>query len=330
MNKGLYQLFAYEFRDSFAIGFDNFADFVQEVITDWLKCPEEISLNSPNILSLKFLVGASIVSEIRQAIKVCIGLECSAGIANNKILARLAASMIKPNQQIILPPSSIPELYKKVPLSEIKGLDSKFGKDVCKAFKIKTMAELSMIPKEELLRKIDEKKASWLYLIARGVNYDKVGEKPKVTKSPEPNFEAGPSKMDCEEEFQICSICKKKIPTADLVSHKDFHLGMQISQKERKEYQQSLSAKKHGVRPLQSYFSQPKNEAENLTKCPKCSLLVPEESLQEHLDLHVARKVQIKLNKEEMVKVTPKRRRSKDDKKEKDSSKQNTLDSFLK
>lgn len=61
---------------------------------------------------IKLLIASSIVSEIRAAVKEQTGYECSAGIAHNKILAKLVCGMNKPNKQTILPLKQIPLLFK--------------------------------------------------------------------------------------------------------------------------------------------------------------------------------------------------------------------------
>lgn len=83
-------------------------------------------------------VGAVIAAEMRAAVLRDVGCTCSAGIAHNKVssctismatclhpcpypqmLAKLAAGMNKPNQQTILPTSSIPAVFSATPLSKL-------------------------------------------------------------------------------------------------------------------------------------------------------------------------------------------------------------------
>lgn len=61
---------------------------------------------------VKLLIASSIVSEIRAAVKEQTGYDCSAGIAHNKILAKLVCGLNKPNKQTILPLKRIPKLYR--------------------------------------------------------------------------------------------------------------------------------------------------------------------------------------------------------------------------
>lgn len=61
---------------------------------------------------IKLLIASSIVNEIRAEVKEKTGFECSAGIAHNKILAKLVCGLNKPNKQTLLPLKNIPEFYR--------------------------------------------------------------------------------------------------------------------------------------------------------------------------------------------------------------------------
>lgn len=47
---------------------------------------------------------------------------CSAGIAHNKVLAKLCAGLNKPNKQTILTQEQVPTLFKKVNIGKVRGL----------------------------------------------------------------------------------------------------------------------------------------------------------------------------------------------------------------
>ena len=62
---------------------------------------------------------ALIVAELREAVLAEAQFTCSAGIAHNKMLAKLASNMHKPAQQTIVPLAAIPELYEDLPLKKL-------------------------------------------------------------------------------------------------------------------------------------------------------------------------------------------------------------------
>ncbi|XP_014286764.1 DNA polymerase eta isoform X5 [Halyomorpha halys] len=136
----------------------------------WLKDTE--SLN--NTASLRLAVGALIVEEIRETVLSETGFKCSAGIAHNKILAKLACGLHKPNRQTILPLECVLELYKTLPVKKIKNLGGKLGNNVVEKLGCQTMSDLLKFSEKELQAKYDEKTGSWLYNIARGLDNEPV------------------------------------------------------------------------------------------------------------------------------------------------------------
>lgn len=107
-------------RNTYALGYVTIGDYIQDISrkigrTDDAEenldsVPEEDRKAYKNS-DIKLLIGSSIVNEIRAAVKSQTGYECSAGIAHNKILAKLVCGMNKPNKQTILPLKHIGDMY---------------------------------------------------------------------------------------------------------------------------------------------------------------------------------------------------------------------------
>ncbi|GJQ66744.1 hypothetical protein Trydic_g4684 [Trypoxylus dichotomus] len=72
---------------------------------------------------LRLTVGSEIAQEIRESIQNEFQLTCSAGIAHNKLLAKLVGAKYKPNQQTILYPNNTCELlYQLQNVGDIPGI----------------------------------------------------------------------------------------------------------------------------------------------------------------------------------------------------------------
>lgn len=109
------------------VGYKDIAEFVQYVTNKVTKAVEnddddmdyvtEDDLDDIRKNELKLLIASSIVNEIRAMVKEKTGYDCSAGIAHNKVLAKLVAGMNKPNKQTLLPIKQIPEFYRQVELN---------------------------------------------------------------------------------------------------------------------------------------------------------------------------------------------------------------------
>ncbi|KAF9416460.1 hypothetical protein HW555_006221 [Spodoptera exigua] len=155
--------------NTFALGYDSMDEFLADIHSCGF---ENIEFDYEH--AKRLLVGAVIVSEIRAAVYEETGYRCSAGIAHNKILAKLVCGMNKPNKQTILPKHSINLLYSTLPLKKVKHLGGKFGFTVCEVLKISKMGELQKFTEKQLQLKFDEKNGTWLYNIARGIDLEPV------------------------------------------------------------------------------------------------------------------------------------------------------------
>lgn len=185
VNVGEFELQPAQLLNTFAVGFDCMSDFLLSITTDsdneeafdGLDYDEDLSYMDLKISDIKLLIGATIVNEIRAAVKTETGYECSSGIAHNKILAKLTCGFNKPNKQTIMPLKGIPKLFSTLPVSKIKGFGGKLGVEICEKLKIKFMGDLFNIPEIELQKHLDEKNASWLYWMARGIDLERVTPK---------------------------------------------------------------------------------------------------------------------------------------------------------
>ncbi|XP_047527690.1 DNA polymerase eta isoform X1 [Vanessa atalanta] len=158
--------------NTFALGYDSLDHFISDIHS----CGSD-SIEFDFEHAQKLLVGAQIVSEIRAAVFEETGYTCSAGIAHNKILAKLVCGMNKPNKQTVLPKHSVNILYKTLSVKKVKHLGGKFGDYVCEILKIQTMGQLQLFTERELQAKFDEKNGTWLYNIARGIDIELVQAK---------------------------------------------------------------------------------------------------------------------------------------------------------
>ncbi|XP_075969139.1 DNA polymerase eta [Anticarsia gemmatalis] len=155
--------------NTFALGYD----CVEEFMTDIHTCGVE-NIDFDYEHAKRLLVGAVIVSEIRAAVYEETGYRCSAGIAHNKILAKLVCGFNKPNKQTVLPKHSVNILYSTLSVKKVKHLGGKFGDTVCEVLRISKMAELQKFNEKELQMRFDEKNGTWLYNIARGIDLEPV------------------------------------------------------------------------------------------------------------------------------------------------------------
>ncbi|CAK9301325.1 unnamed protein product [Gordionus sp. m RMFG-2023] len=123
---------------------------------------------------LSLVYGAILTKQIRNSILSKCGFECSAGISQNKILAKLGCGLNKPNKQTIVAPDAIEELYKTVPLKKISGLGGKLGNSLQSKYDITYMYELTKIPLARLKEDFGNKCAEWLHDLSKGIENEPI------------------------------------------------------------------------------------------------------------------------------------------------------------
>ena len=74
--------------------------------------------------------GAVVAAAIRRAVLADTGFECSAGVAQSKMLAKLASGRNKPNAQTIVPPAAVQGLMARLPIRKIRFLGAKLGEQL--------------------------------------------------------------------------------------------------------------------------------------------------------------------------------------------------------
>uniref|UniRef100_A0A8C2VGS2 DNA polymerase eta n=1 Tax=Chinchilla lanigera TaxID=34839 RepID=A0A8C2VGS2_CHILA len=140
-------------------------------LRQWLDSLQMDNTTSPD---LQLTVGAVIVEEMRAAIERQTGFQCSAGISHNKVLAKLACGLNKPNRQTLVSHGSVPQLFSQMPIRKIRSLGGKLGASVTEVLGVEYMGELTQFTESQLQNHFGEKNGSWLYAMCRGIEHDPV------------------------------------------------------------------------------------------------------------------------------------------------------------
>lgn len=111
---------------------------------------DEAFLDVTGSLSL-FGSPESIANLIKERIRERFGLTCSVGIAPNKLLAKVASEMQKPDGLTVIAPDQVARVMERLPIGELCGIGAKTQQQLAK-FGIRTCGELARFP-VEILRK---------------------------------------------------------------------------------------------------------------------------------------------------------------------------------
>lgn len=119
---------------------------------------------------------------LKQAVKVATSLSCSIGIAPNKLLAKIASDLDKPDGITILTMADLAKRIWPLPAKTINGVGPKAAAKLT-ALKIHTVADLVRAEPELLQAHFGRSYASWLYHVCRGID-----ERPVATSSEPKSF----------------------------------------------------------------------------------------------------------------------------------------------
>ena len=111
--------------------------------------------------------GRILASRIQQAIAADTGLTCSIGVAPNKLLAKLASELRKPNGISILYESDLAAKIWPLPVRRINGIGPKSGARL-EQLGIHTIGELAAAERNWLAQQFGPRHGGWMYECAWG------------------------------------------------------------------------------------------------------------------------------------------------------------------
>ncbi len=108
-------------------------------------------------------------ARIKTGIKEKTGLTCSIGIAPNKLLAKIASDMHKPDGLTIFNEANIENLLWPLPIRKLYGIGPK-TETYLKNIGIETIGELAASPLEKLIENFGNSYGQYLYDASRGID----------------------------------------------------------------------------------------------------------------------------------------------------------------
>ena len=125
-------------------------------------------------------IGSEIVRDVRKVILEKLKYTCSAGIARNKMMAKLGAGYKKPNQQTIVRNRAVQHFLSGYKFTKIRNLGGKLGDHIVEKFNTEEVTELLKIPIEQLKSKLGDDTGTWLYTVIRGEDTSEVNSRTQI------------------------------------------------------------------------------------------------------------------------------------------------------
>lgn len=140
----------------------------------------EIEEDDPDWDDVAMLVGAEITRAVRRAIWERLKYTCSAGIARNKMMAKLGSACNKPNKQTVVRNRAVQQFLRGFKFTKIRMLGGKLGQQVADQFGTEEVNELLQAPLSQLKTKLDDDTGTWLYDLIRGDEYSEVNPRTQI------------------------------------------------------------------------------------------------------------------------------------------------------
>ncbi|KAL8905386.1 MAG: hypothetical protein Q9207_002670 [Kuettlingeria erythrocarpa] len=136
--------------------------------------------DDPDWDDITMLIGSEIVRSVRATIRERLKYTCSAGIARNKMIAKLGSSHKKPNQQTIVRNRAIQQFMSGFKFTKIRNLGGKLGEDVVAKFETEHVERLLDVSLSQLKSKLGDDTGSWVYEIIRGEDTSEVNSRTQI------------------------------------------------------------------------------------------------------------------------------------------------------
>lgn len=118
------------------------------------------------------LYATKIAHEIRRSVFIELGLTCSAGVGPNKLIAKIASDMNKPNGLTVVQPHQVRDFLRDMPLRKIHGVGPATDKRLAAAGFVKCSDLWSVAP--EQIELILGSWGRWIWRAARGIDHRQV------------------------------------------------------------------------------------------------------------------------------------------------------------
>ena len=145
---------------------------------------------------------AGLAQAIRNTIFHKTKLTSSAGVGPNKLIAKIASEINKPNGQFEVKPEDVPQFMKDLAVRKIWGIGEKSERKL-KELGVKTCGELQRLPRPKLAD-VFGKFGGELYDLCRGIDHRPVEpDRPHKSLSTEETFAADLATLEqCEEKLE--------------------------------------------------------------------------------------------------------------------------------
>lgn len=128
---------------------------------------DEVYIDFSDLIGVRIDGGLAIARDIQRRVFEATGLTCSIGVAPNKLLAKIASELDKPNGITVLDELDLQERIWPLPVKRINGIGPKADARLDE-LGIRTIGQLAAAPRDFLIARFGRSYGAWLHDAAHG------------------------------------------------------------------------------------------------------------------------------------------------------------------
>lgn len=117
-----------------------------------------------------------LAAKIKEAIRQNVGLTCSAGVAPNKLMAKIASDFQKPDGLTVVKPEEVRQFLEPLKVTDLIGVGKKTGERL-NELGINTIGDMSKLSTGELIIEFGQAKGAWMKRASEGIDTSPVQER---------------------------------------------------------------------------------------------------------------------------------------------------------
>lgn len=175
--------------------FDKYHEFSRktvEILSKYSRKIQRVSIDEAYIditdVVKNFQEAEELVRKIQSEIWEKLRITCSIGIGPNKLVAKMASSMNKPNKVTVVQPDDVKEFLHPLPVEKIYGIGPKTAKRL-RELGIETIGDLANFDAVKLTEVFGKNMAYYFLMLANGQDHSEVKEEARKSISREITFE---------------------------------------------------------------------------------------------------------------------------------------------
>ncbi|RPI34994.1 MAG: DNA polymerase IV, partial [Nitrospiraceae bacterium] len=143
---------------------------IKNILTQFSPIMEDVGIDEAFLdISDSSMSNEQIASEIKERIRQQTGLSCSIGIAPNKLLAKIASDMQKPDGLTVITVDNIESRIWPLPVRKLWGVGPK-TEAFLKSIEVLTIGDLAALPLDGLVEHFGTSYGHYLYEASRGID----------------------------------------------------------------------------------------------------------------------------------------------------------------